>query len=61
MQVPGDNLAAVMAGLTATANVAGILVTMPHKFTAFSYWATSSQRAKLLNVISIIRRNVDGN
>ena len=60
MHVPADGLAAVMAGLAATPNVDGILVTMPHKFTAFEYCATSSQRAKLLNVVSIIRRNTDG-
>lgn len=60
MHVPGDDLKAVMAGLAATANVDGILVTMPHKFTAFEYCTTSSQRAKMLNVVSIIRRNTDG-
>ena len=37
MQVPGNDLAAMMAGLTAISNVDGILVTMPHKFTAFTY------------------------
>jgi shikimate dehydrogenase len=30
MQVPADDLDAVMAGLTASRNVEGILVTMPH-------------------------------
>src|SRR5258708_6633434 len=33
---------------------------MPHKFTAFTYCATSSERAKLLGVVSVIRRNPDG-
>jgi hypothetical protein len=32
MQVPADDLGTVMAGLTASRNVDGILVTMPHKF-----------------------------
>ena len=36
MQVPAGDLDAVMAGLTASRNVDGILVTMPHKFTAFA-------------------------
>ena len=49
-----------MAGLTATPNVDGILVTMPHKHTAFAYCATSSERATLLGVVSVIRRNTDG-
>ena len=60
MQVAADGLDAVMAGLTAARNVDGILVTMPHKFTAFAYCATSSERAKMLGVVSVIRRNHDG-
>jgi shikimate dehydrogenase len=60
MQVPADDLEAVMAGLTATLNVDGILVTMPHKFAAFGYCATSSVRARTLGVVSVIRRNPDG-
>jgi shikimate dehydrogenase len=60
MQVPAGDLDVVMAGLTATANVDGILVTMPHKFTAFPCCATSSGRARMLGVVSVIRRNPDG-
>ena len=60
MQVPADDLDAVMAGLTASQNVDGILVTMPHKFTAFAHCATSSERARMLGVVSVIRRNPDG-
>jgi shikimate dehydrogenase len=32
---------------------------MPHKFTAFAHCATSSERAKMLGVVSVIRRNPD--
>ena len=60
MQVAADDLDAAMAGLTASRNVDGILVTMPHKFTAFAYCATSSERAKMLGVVSVMRRNPDG-
>jgi shikimate dehydrogenase len=60
MQVPADDLDTVMAGLAALRNVDGILVTMPHKFTAFAQCATSSERAKLLGVVSVIHRNPDG-
>jgi shikimate dehydrogenase len=56
MQVPADDLDTVMAGLAASRNVDGILVTMPHKFTAFTRCTTSSERAKLLGVVSVIRR-----
>jgi shikimate dehydrogenase len=59
MQVAADDLDAVMAGLTASRNVDGILVTMPHKFTAFAHCTSSSERAKMLGVVSVIRRNPD--
>jgi len=60
MQVPAADLEVVMRGLTRTLNVDGVLVTMPHKNATFSYCATSSERAKLLGVVSVIRRNSDG-
>jgi len=60
MQVPAGGLDAVIAGLTATLNVDGILVTMPHKHTAFAHCATSSERARMLGVVSVMRRNPDG-
>ena len=47
MQVAKDDLDAVMHALTLTGNVDGLLVTMPHKFSAFSYCATSSDTARL--------------
>jgi shikimate dehydrogenase len=60
MQVPDGDLEVVMQGLTRTPNVDGLLVTMPHKFAAFPYCATSSERARLLGVVSVMRRNPDG-
>jgi hypothetical protein len=57
MQVPGPALDAVMRGLSATPNVDGLLVTMPHKRTVFGHCATNSERATLLGVISVLRRN----
>ncbi len=60
LEVTEEGLSAVMAGLAASANVDGILVTMPHKFTAFSYCATSDPRASLFGGVSVIRRNPDG-
>jgi shikimate dehydrogenase len=32
---------------------------MPHKFTAFGHCATSSERAQMLGVVSVMRRNAD--
>lgn len=60
LRVPAEDLDAVMAGLRAARNVDGILVTMPHKFTVFAHCATSSDRAKMLGVVSVVRRNSDG-
>ena len=60
MQVSVGGLDVVMAGLKATPNVDGILVTMPHKRTAFAHCTTSSERATMLEVVSVIRRNPDG-
>ncbi len=60
MQTPDGALDVVMAGLAATPNVDGILVTMPHKHTAYAHCATATERARLLEVVSVIRRNPDG-
>jgi shikimate dehydrogenase len=60
MQVSAGHLDVVMAGLTATPNVDGLLVTMPHKQTAFAHCTTSSGRASVLGIVSVIRRNPDG-
>ena len=59
LQVRDGDLDVVMAGLTASLNVDGILVTMPHKFTSFAFCTSSSERARLLRVVSVIRRNPD--
>jgi shikimate dehydrogenase len=48
-----------MRGLSLIPKIDGLLVTMPHKFAAFSYCATSSERARLLGVVSVMRRNPD--
>jgi shikimate dehydrogenase len=60
MLVPEAQLPGVMRGLSLIPNIGGLLITMPHKFAAFGFCATSSERAKLLGVVSVIRRNADG-
>ncbi len=60
IEVTAADLDTVMAGLTASRNVDGLLVTMPHKGTAFAHCATASDAARRLGVVSIIRRNADG-
>jgi shikimate dehydrogenase len=60
MQVPLDKLDVVLAGLSATPNIDGLLVTMPHKAALFERCGTSSERAKRLGAVSVARRNEDG-
>jgi shikimate dehydrogenase len=60
MQVAKDDLEAVMHAMTLTGNVDGLLVTMPHKFSAFAYCETGSDTARLLGGVSVMRRNADG-
>jgi shikimate dehydrogenase len=60
MQVPEGTLESVMQGFTRIQNIDGLLVTMPHKFAAYRSCATSSERSRLLNVVSVMRRNTDG-
>src|SRR5215210_6102156 len=60
MQVPDGDLESVMHGLIRIPNIDGLLVTMPHKFAASTYCATSSERSRLLKNVSVMRRNPDG-
>ncbi len=60
MRVAERDLDTVMAGLAATGNVDGLLVTMPHKHSVFARCATSSERSAMLEVVSVVRRNDDG-
>jgi len=60
MQVADGNFGVVIDALTRAGNVDGILVTMPHKFTAFTHCATSDDAARLLAGVSVMRRNQDG-
>jgi len=60
MQVPEDALESAMQAFSRIPNIDGLLVTMPHKFAAYRFCATSSARSRLLHVVSVMRRNADG-
>lgn len=60
VEVDQAGLDAVMSGLTAAANVDGILVTMPHKAAAFGYCATADARATMFGGVSVMRRDPAG-
>jgi shikimate dehydrogenase len=56
---PGD-LDAFMAAAACTQNVDGVMVTVPHKFSAYKYCASASERSHFLNAVNAMRRNQDG-
>jgi len=60
MLVHDGDLPDVLDGLEKAANVRGLLITMPHKRTMFGHCATASETSKLLQVVSVVRRNTDG-
>lgn len=60
MVVGEHDLDTAMCGFAVVPNIDGLLVTMPHKFAAYRYCSTTSERAKLLKVVSVLRRNADG-
>lgn len=60
MQVPDGNLDVVMAGLSATGNVDGVIVTMPHKTTVIAHCASVSETSGIVGVVSAMRRRPDG-
>jgi shikimate dehydrogenase len=60
MLVPAGALDDLLRGLDRIFNVRGLLVTMPHKAAMFKRCATVSDTSKLLEAVSIVRRNQDG-
>jgi shikimate dehydrogenase len=60
MLAPEGTLSDLLRGIAPVSNVRGLLVTMPHKCTMFQHCATASETSKLLQVVSIVRRNEDG-
>lgn len=54
------HLATWLAGASATQNVDGIIITIPHKFAAAQLCGTLSERAAFLGAANTLRRNPDG-
>jgi len=53
-------LAAWVNGVSLTQNLDGIIVTVPHKFDAFSLSSSTSERAAFVQAVNTLRRNPDG-
>ena len=58
--VAGTDLSAWFAGISGAQNVDGVIVTVPHKFSAYEQCATVSTRSSFLHAVNIMRRNADG-
>lgn len=56
---PAD-LDALMQGINLVRNFDGVIATVPHKFSAYKYCATATDRSHFLGAANVLRRNPDG-
>lgn len=54
------NLDAYVKGISLAGNLDGIIVTVPHKFAMFTHCGSTSDRARRLGAVNVMRRNADG-
>lgn len=57
MQVSADDFPAFAAAMRSTKNVDGLIITVPHKFSAFDVCDDVSKRAAFLKSVNTMRRN----
>ncbi len=60
LHVPAEGLAAVLHALRQTRNLAGAVVTMPHKSAAYTQIDEASADAQRAQAVNVIRREPDG-
>jgi shikimate dehydrogenase len=60
MHVPPAQLGAVLDGLRGIVNLAGVVVTVPHKFAAAAYAANLSDSVRQTGGVNCLRREADG-
>ncbi|MDR8988230.1 Shikimate dehydrogenase (NADP(+)) [Burkholderia multivorans] len=58
--VAPDHLAAFFAGVSPMRNVDGVIVTVPHKFSAAAFCTSLSDEAAFLGAVNTLRRTADG-
>lgn len=56
---PAD-LDQLMQGISLVRNFDGVIATVPHKFSAYKYCATATDRSHFLGAANVLRRNPDG-
>lgn len=59
--VAPSDLPAFFAGVKPMRNVDGVIITVPHKFSAAEYCTTLSDEASFLGAVNTLRRTPDGN
>ena len=59
VHVAAADLHAFMRGAAVARNFDGLIATVPHKFVAYTYCASASERAHLLGAVNVMRRNPD--
>ncbi|MFM0304285.1 shikimate dehydrogenase [Paraburkholderia sediminicola] len=60
LHVPPAELGAVLEGMRGIANLAGVVVTVPHKIAAAAYATDLSDSARQTGGVNCLRREVDG-
>lgn len=60
VQIDSAHLKAFLTTATEVRNLDGIIVTVPHKFACFEFCASSTERARLLGSVNIMRRRREG-
>ena len=58
--VAPNDLAAFFAGVAPMRNVDGVIITVPHKFSAAAYCKSFSEEAAFLGAVNTLRRTPDG-
>lgn len=60
VQIGTDKLGPFLDSVTAIGNLDGIVVTLPHKLACLAHCTTVSDRARHLQAVNVMRRNLDG-
>ncbi len=60
LSTPPSGLAAVLAGLGATQNCPGVIITIPHKVAAVEFAARRSIRVEIAGAANVLRKTTDG-
>ncbi|MDN5925893.1 MAG: shikimate dehydrogenase [Hyphomicrobiales bacterium] len=60
VQIGTDKLSPFLESVTPVGNLDGIIVTLPHKLACVAHCTTISDRARHLQAVNVMRRNLDG-